>query len=95
MPNFWTVPHGLVTRIGIRPSQRPVLHRVELDGLFIEAVPLKFDRARWHREFLSQWPPGSAAWLSYWDRIVAGPEYSLARAYPLTEGKDEGCREML
>ncbi|TAM55888.1 MAG: hypothetical protein EPN57_00485 [Paraburkholderia sp.] len=70
-----------MTRISTRPWHGHVLHRIELDGVSIEAIALSFDVARWHREFLSQWPPGSEAWRAYWLRITSGPAYSMARAY--------------
>lgn len=82
MPNFARTTYGIVTRIGTKPSLRRPLHRLELGGVFIEAIPLNFDYLHWHREFLSQWPPGSAAWVSYWERIVAGPNYTPTQAYP-------------
>lgn len=81
MPNFARTTYGIVTRIGTRPSRRRPLHRVKLRGAYIEAIPLDFDYLHWHREFLSQWPSGSDAWLSYWERIVAGPDYSPTQAY--------------
>jgi len=85
MPNFTSATYGIVTRIGTRPRRGRVLHCVELDGVYIEAVALDFDFVHWHEEFLSQWPPGSAAWLSYWKRIVEGPDYSRKQAYPSRE----------
>ncbi len=81
MPNFKETTYGIVTRISTRPWHGHVLHRIELDGVSIEAIALSFDVARWHREFLSQWPPGSEAWRAYWLRITSGPAYSMARAY--------------
>lgn len=85
MPNFAGASYGIVTRIATRPRRGPILHCVELNGVYIEAVALHFDHAHWHQEFLSQWPPGSAAWLSYWKRIVNGPDYVRAQAYPRRE----------
>lgn len=82
MPNFARTTYGIVTRIGTKPSHQRPLHRVKLHGAYIEAIPLDFDYLHWHREFLSQWPSGSDAWLSYWERIVAGPDYSPTQAYP-------------
>ena len=85
MPNFSGSSYGIVTRIATRPRRGPILHCVELDGVYIEAVALNFDFVHWHQEFLSQWPSGSPAWLSYWKRIVNGPDYSRSEAYPRRE----------
>jgi hypothetical protein len=85
MPNFSGTSYGVVTRIATRPRRGPVLHCVELGGVCIEAVALSFDFVHWHQEFLSQWPVGSPAWLSYWKRIVNGPHYSRSDAYPSHE----------
>ncbi|PNE76467.1 hypothetical protein [Burkholderia thailandensis] len=92
MPNFARTTYGVVTRIGMRPSRRRPLHRVKLRSAYIEALALDFDYLHWHREFLSQWPSGSDAWLSYWERIVAGPDYSPARAYPGTDPLVMPCK---
>lgn len=83
MSNFAGATYGIVTRIGTRPwSDRP-LHRTEIGGVFVEAIPLLFDHAHWCSEFLSQWPAGSAARLSYWERIALGPAYTAVDAYRL------------
>ncbi|MEK7917682.1 hypothetical protein AAB988_22685 [Burkholderia contaminans] len=85
LPNFARTTFGIVTRIGTRPSRRRPLHQVKLHGAYIEAIRLDYDYLHWHREFLSQWPSGSEAWLSYWERIVGGPNYSPTQAYPELE----------
>jgi hypothetical protein len=83
MPNFKRTTYGIVTRISTRPWSGRPLHRTEASGVYVEAIPLLFDHAHWCAEFLSQWPAGSAAWSSYWERIVAGPAYTMDEAYPL------------
>jgi len=81
MPNFWNAQEGLFTRIATRPFDGAERRfGVERGGLFLDAVALRFDAARWHREFLAQWPAGSAAHSSYWQRIVQGPRYELTEA---------------
>ena len=35
----------------------------------VDALALAYDDARWQQEFLAQWPPGSDAHASYWQRI--------------------------
>lgn len=43
-------------------------------------IPVRFDAERWRAELLAQWPVGSAAWLSYFQRIIAGPAFAPAQA---------------
>jgi hypothetical protein len=80
MPNFSGDPAGLCTRIGSTPSPHPVLQEVRLAGAYVSLLPVRFDAERWHREFLAQWPPGSAAWLSYFERITRGPAFAPKQA---------------
>ncbi len=83
MANFAGTTYGIVTRVSTRPWSARSLHRTEIGGVFVEAIPLLCDHARWCSEFLSQWPAGSAARLSYWERIAAGPAYTAVDAYRL------------
>src|SRR5688572_24297428 len=79
MPNFRRASHGLVTRISVFPGERPV-YGARSGKLFIEAMPLRYDAAAWQRRFLAQWPPGSSAHASYWERITNGPHYAIDQA---------------
>ena len=79
MPNFRGLLDGLVTRIGVDPSPR-ALYRARAGALHVEAVPIDYDAAAWHRSFLRQWPAGSDAWRSYHRRIVDGPSYRPEQA---------------
>jgi hypothetical protein len=79
MPNFRGTAYGLATRIASTPSGR-ALYGARVGALHVEAVPLEFDAAAWRSRFLAQWPAGSAAHLSYYDRIVDGPHYTAAAA---------------
>ncbi len=80
MANFAGDLAGLCTRIATTPSPHPVLHEVRIAGAYAALLPLRFDAARWSREFLVQWPPGSPAWRSYYKRITRGPAFSLGQA---------------
>lgn len=80
MPNFSGDTAGLVTRIAATPSPSPVLHEVRVAGAWVALLPVAFDAARWEAEFLAQWPAGSPAWVSYFERITRGPAYAPARA---------------
>ena len=82
MPNFAGTRFGVVTRIGRRPSPRPPLYGLKLSGVFVDALAVEYDHPRWIAEFLANWPLGSPAHCSYWERIVGGPRYTLAQAMP-------------
>ena len=79
MPNFKGDLAGLCTRISTVPSPHPVLHETRIAGAYVALVPVRFDAERWRVEFLAQWPAGSAAWLSYFQRIIAGPAFEPAQ----------------
>jgi hypothetical protein len=80
MPNFAHDLAGLCTRIGTSPSPHPVLDEVRVADSYVALLPVRFDADRWRTEFLAQWPPGSSAWSSYFDRITRGPAFSPERA---------------
>lgn len=80
MPNFTADLRGLVTRIARTPASGPVLHEVVVAGVHVALLPLAYDSPRWVAEFTAQWPPGSAAWTSYIERITRGPAYTPAQA---------------
>ena len=77
MPNFRGDAAGLLTRIALRPFAGPQRrHGLVQGGVHIDAIAIEFDTARWERQFLSQWPEGSDAHASYWQRITQGPAYA-------------------
>jgi hypothetical protein len=82
MPNFRGDGAGLLTRISVRPFEGPQ-RRFGLvpQGLHIDAIAIEFDRQRWAQQFLRQWPEGSDAHASYWQRITQGPVYAPAEAF--------------
>jgi hypothetical protein len=80
MPNFRGTRFGVITRIGLRPSPHTPLYGLRVHGTFIDALPVEYDHTRWTFEFLTSWPLGSAAFLSYWPRLIAGPDYTRSRA---------------
>lgn len=81
MPNFAGRRTGLITRISVDPLPADSVYATRVGDTWIEALELAYDHTAWKREFLANWPPGSAAYLSYIERIVAGPHYSVARAH--------------
>lgn len=72
MRNFQDVPGGLLTRISTTPSPHPVLQEERVAGVYVAALPIAFDSDAWQAYFLSQWPPGSDAYNSYFTRIQSG-----------------------
>lgn len=82
MPNFAGEQDGLLTRIALSPSPHPTLYGLRAAGLHVDALPIVFDGGRWQEQFLANWPPGSAAWLSYFARIRNGPPFSRQQAMP-------------
>ncbi len=82
MPNLRGCRSGIVTRIAVSPAPTPTLYGGRLGSLHIDAMALDYDTAAWERAFLANWPAGSPAYLSYWQRIVDGPNHALASAAP-------------
>ena len=75
MPNFAGDPAGLCTRIATSPSPHPALRELRIAGAYVALLPIRFDTQRWRADFLAQWPPGSPAWSSYFERITRGPAF--------------------
>jgi len=92
MPNFAGDLSGLCTRIATTPSPHAVLQEVRVAGAYVALLPVHYDAERWQADFVAQWPSGSDAWLSYFERITRGPAYLPAQAVdaaPSTPGKGE------
>jgi hypothetical protein len=79
MPNFRGETAGLLTRIATSPYSGPARSfGVHQAALHVDAIAIEFDKLQWQQQFLQQWPAGSDAHLSYWDRIQAGPNFDAA-----------------
>ena len=78
MPNASNSRFGILTRIATTPTPHPRLYGESLRGTHIDAVAIPYDDAKWRGLFLDNWPEGSPAWLSYFDRIANGPAHSLS-----------------
>lgn len=81
MPNFAGDGAGLLTRIALR-AFRGTVRRLGLTigpgpnlRVHAEAIAIEIDATAWQREFLRQWPVGSDAHASYFERIARGPAY--------------------
>lgn len=81
MPNFSGAHFGVITRLAARPARHvEALYALRVDALHVEALPLHYDHPRWLEEFLDNWPAGSAAHASYYQRIAEGPAYTVLQA---------------
>ena len=79
MPNFHGTHFGLATRISVERSDA-ALYSLRAGSVHVQAVPLAYDQKAWVQSFLSQWPAGSEAHRSYYERIKAGPRYGIEQA---------------
>ena len=90
MPNFRGDPCGLLTRISVRPFAGPERRfGVQRGGAHLDAIAITINPQRWASQFLRQWPEGSAAHASYWQRITHGPAYAQAQALVTLGGGSE------
>jgi hypothetical protein len=81
MPNFSGTHYGIITRIAAMSSP-DALYGVCTEGIHAEALPVAYNQTAWLTEFAKNWPPGSPAYESYWNRIIGGPAGTLAEASP-------------
>ncbi|PKO27629.1 MAG: hypothetical protein CVU32_02490 [Betaproteobacteria bacterium HGW-Betaproteobacteria-5] len=75
MPNFKEQRYGLLTRISTRQPTGEVLYGKINQGVHAHALPIRYDHDAWRAAFLANWPEGSPAWLSYYQRIMKGPNF--------------------
>jgi hypothetical protein len=81
MPNFSGAHFGVITRIATLPSHHiDPIYALRVNALRVEALPLHYDHPRWLAEFLANWPAGTAAHASYFQRITEGPAYTVSQA---------------
>jgi predicted phosphodiesterase len=74
MPNFKGSTCGVVTRIALAslPAPRDSLYGAVLGDVRVDAVRVAYDHAAWVARFAANWPEGSPAHASYFDRIAHG-----------------------
>ena len=81
MPNFAGDPAGLLTRVARERFQGPERrYGVEVGEVSVEAIAVEIDQPAWRACFLAQWPAGSDAHASYFERIGLGPDYRIDQA---------------
>jgi len=83
MPNFSGTRYGIATRISVTPPRGATLYGARAGALHVHGIAIDYDATAWERQFLAQWPAGSDAHLSYWNRITRGPDYGIDRALRL------------
>jgi len=77
MPNARGSCLGILTRIGTTPTPYASLYGYNLQDVHVDALAIQYDDPVWQQCFLKNWPEGSPAWLSYFERISKGPDYCL------------------
>ena len=81
MPNFKGDGAGLLTRIATRPfSGRGRRFGTRQRDLHLDAIAVEVDPGQMQQHFLAQWPVGSDAHVSYFERIAHGPDYRVTQA---------------
>lgn len=84
MANFAGDTSGLLTRIATRPLPAALesarAYGLHERGVWIDALRIAFEPARWLECFDALWPAGSPAALSYRHRIVHGPPFTADHA---------------
>jgi hypothetical protein len=84
MPNFRGSRAGLIARIGVTPLPQSLAlaraYGATAAGVHIDALSVQFDADAWIAEFERLWPAGTAAHVSYRQRIVDGPCFSIEDA---------------
>ena len=80
MPNFSGSRFGIITRIAVQTSPYPSLYGMARDGVSVDAIAVPYDTEIFLERFLARWPAGSPAHISYFGRIVEGPDHSIAAA---------------
>jgi hypothetical protein len=83
MPNFAGDPAGLLTRVARTPYAGPERRFgvvAALGAVHVDAIGIDIDARAWQERFCRDWPQGSDAHASYFERIVRGPAYEVRQA---------------
>ena len=72
MANLADETCGLITRISTRASTQISRFNAQIQGLSVDLLEVDFAMDEWEKLFLSQWPQGSAAYESYYRRVIFG-----------------------
>lgn len=77
-------PCGIITRIATYPAPFASLYGAVVDGVYAEAVAVRFERERVLTWFDSIWPSGSPAAIDYRPRLVGEARDEILMATPRT-----------
>jgi len=80
MPNFRGDLRGLLTRISVHASPVPTQFGAQIGTTYVDALPIAYDVPAWMSHFRQNWPAGSAAYDSYYERLTQGPDYRIEQA---------------
>jgi hypothetical protein len=69
MPNLRGLRAGILTRISAQASPHTPLYGTRTAGVHVDALAVDYDHALFERAFLANWPSGSDAHTSYFQRI--------------------------
>ncbi len=84
MPNFSHTQYGLITRLSIHPvCEGHAQYGEAIGGVHVDALPVHYDAEQFQQAFLANWPEGSPAHHSYFNRLLLGPAYAAAHALGL------------
>ena len=84
MPNFSRTQYGLISRISVNPAGEGLSQYGGMAGnVYVDAIPVHYDAEKFQKSFIENWPQGSAAHQSYFQRIVDGPTYTAPHAVGL------------
>jgi hypothetical protein len=79
--NLAGTTNGVITRLSSDPRPPAAsLYGISIGGLRGDALPVRFDPARWKEHFLAQWPPGRPGHHAYFTRVTRGAHLRLQQA---------------
>jgi hypothetical protein len=80
MPNFAGDRAGLLTRVALTPYRGPERRfgvMAASGAVHVDAIAIEVDARAWRERFCMDWPQGSDAHTSYFERIDKGPAYAV------------------
>ena len=95
MGNFTGTSFGVFTRIAAVALPAALearrLYGLYERGVWIDALRVEFDRDAWMRRFDAIWAAGSPAALSYRERLLHGPRYTIDAALGREHADPAAC----
>lgn len=79
LPCFSGQHFGIITRIATTPAKE-ALFGAQIDGVWVQAVPVRYDHDAYLEWFDALWPRLSPGAVSYRGRIVDGPDDRISEA---------------